>query len=296
MILFWLICAGLVAIALAFVLPPLLQRVPEEADAGGNKEANLEIYRDQLSELEADLRNGIISPEQYEQDRDEIERRVLDDVSKSGEVSAKGSKQAAGRGPVYVIALGIPVLAVALYLLVGNSAAWSGAATTTPQTPLASGAQSNAPMTQQGIEANVAALAKRLEEKPDDAQGWVMLARSYTSLEKYNEASNAYAKAAALKPNNADLLADYAFAMGMANGRKLQGEPFELIKKALRIDPQNAKALELAGSAEFQAKNYKQAIDYWQKVLDRTPADSELARTLSQNINEAKSLAGVSPK
>ena len=296
MILFWLICAGLVAIALAFVLPPLLQRVPEEADAGGNKEANLEIYRDQLSELEADLRNSIISPEQYEQDRDEIERRLLDDVSKGGEVSAKGSKQAAGRGPVYVIALGIPVLAVALYLLVGNSAAWSGAATTTPQTPLASGAQSNAPMTQQGIEANVAALAKRLEEKPDDAQGWVMLARSYTSLEKYNEASNAYAKAAALKPNNADLLADYAFAIGMANGRKLQGEPFELIKKALRIDPQNAKALELAGSAEFQAKNYKQAIDYWQKVLDRTPADSELARTLSQNINEAKSLAGVSPK
>ena len=296
MILFWLICAGLVAIALAFVLPPLLQRVPEEADAGGNKEANLEIYRDQLSELEADLRNSIISPEQYEQDRDEIERRLLDDVSKGGEVSAKGSKQAAGRGPVYVIALGIPVLAVALYLLVGNSAAWSGAATTTPQTPFASGAQSNAPMTQQGIEANVAALAKRLEEKPDDAQGWVMLARSYTSLEKYNEASNAYAKAAALKPNNADLLADYAFAMGMANGRQLQGEPFELIKKALRIDPQNAKALELAGSAEFQARNYQQAIAYWQKVLDRTPADSELARTLSQNINEAKALAAVNPK
>lgn len=296
MILFWLICAGLVAIALAFVLPPLLQRAPEEAGADGKKEANLEIYRDQLSELEADLGNGIIGPEQYQQDRDEIERRLLDDVSKEDKVSAKGSKRAVSRGPVYVIALGIPVMAVALYLLVGNSAAWSGAATTAPQTPFASSSQSNAPMTQQGIEANVAALAKRLEQNPGDAQGWVMLARSYTSLEKYNEASKAFAKAAALKTDDADLLADYAFAMGMANGRQLQGEPFELIKKALRIDSQNAKALELAGSAEFQAKNYKQAIDYWQKVLDRTPPDSELARTLSQNINEAKALAGVSPK
>lgn len=295
MILFWLICAGLVAIALAFVLPPLLQRAPEEAGAGGKKEANLEIYRDQLSELEADLRNGIISPEQYQQDRDEIERRLLDDVSREDEVSAKGSKEAVSRGPVYVIALGIPVVAVALYLLVGNSAAWSGAATT-PQAPFASGSQSNGPMTQQGIEANVAALAKRLEQKPDDAQGWVMLARSYTSLEKYTDASNAYAKAAALKTDDADLLGDFAFALAMANGRQLQGQPFELIKKALRIDPQNAKALELAGSAEFQAKNYKQAIDYWQKVLDRTSADSELARTLSQNINQAKALAGVSPK
>ena len=123
-----------------------------------------------------------------------------------------------------------------------------------------------------------------------------MLARSYTSLAKYNEASDAYAKAVALKTDDADLLADYAFAMGMANGRQLQGEPLELIKRALRIDPQNAKALELAGSAEFQARNYQQAIAYWQKVLDRTPADSELARTLSQNINEAKALAGANPK
>ena len=296
MILFWLICAGLVAIALAFVLPPLLQRPPEEVGAGGKKEANLEIYRDQLSELEADLRNGIIIPEQYQKDRDEIERRLLDDVSSDDEVSAKGSKEPVSRGPVYVIALGIPVVAVALYLLVGNSAAWSGAVTTTPQAPFASGPQSTGPMTQQAIEANVAALAKRLEQKPDDAQGWVMLARSYTSLEKYTDASNAYARAAALKTDDADLLCDFAFALAMANGRQLQGQPFELIKKALRIDPQNAKALELAGSAEFQAKNYKQAIDYWQKVLDRTPADSELARTLSQNINEAKALAGVNPK
>jgi len=295
-ILFWLICAGLVAIALAFVLPPLLQRAPEEGGAGRKKEANLEIYRDQLSELEADLRNGIISPEQYQKDRDEIERRLLDDVSSDDEVSAKGSKEAVSRGPVYVIALGIPVVAVALYLLVGNSAVWSGAVTTTPQAPFASGPQSNGPMTQQAIEANVAALAKRLEQKPDDAQGWVMLARSYTSLEKYTDASNAYARAAALKTDDADLLCDFAFALAMANGRQLQGQPFELIKRALRIDPQNAKALELAGSAEFQAKNYKQAIDYWKKVLDRTPADSELARTLSQNINEAKALAGVNPK
>jgi cytochrome c-type biogenesis protein CcmH len=123
-----------------------------------------------------------------------------------------------------------------------------------------------------------------------------MLARSYMTLQKYTDATSAYSKAAALKTNDADLLADYAFAMTMANGRQLQGQPLELVKKALQIDPQNAKALDLAGNAEFQARNYKQAIDYWQKVLARTPADSELARTLSQNINEAKTLAGASAK
>ncbi len=296
MILFWLLCAGMVAIALAFVLPPLLERAPKNA-ADGKKEANLEIYRDQLSELEADLRNGIISPEQYQQDRDEIERRLLDDVSLADELTqTKTKSMASGRGPAYAVALGVPVIAVALYLLLGNSAVWSGAATTAPQAPFAGGPQGNGQMSQPAIEANVASLAKRLEQNPADVEGWIMLARSQIALQKYADASNAYAKATTLKTNDADLLADYAFAMAMANGRQLQGQPFEIVRKALQIDPQNVKALELAGSAEFEAKNYKRAIDYWQKVLAKTPVDSELARTVTQNINEAKTLAGTSAK
>ncbi len=296
MILFWLLCAGMVAIALAFVLPPLLERAPKNA-ADGKKEANLEIYRDQLSELEADLRNGIISPEQYQQDRDEIERRLLDDVSLADELTqTKTKSMASGRGPAYAVTLGVPVIAVALYLLLGNSAVWSGAATTAPQAPFAGRPQGNGQMSQPAIEANVASLAKRLEQNPADVEGWIMLARSQIALQKYADASNAYAKATTLKTNDADLLADYAFAMAMANGRQLQGQPFEIVRKALQIDPQNVKALELAGSAEFEAKNYKRAIDYWQKVLAKTPVDSELARTVTQNINEAKTLAGTSAK
>ena len=123
-----------------------------------------------------------------------------------------------------------------------------------------------------------------------------MLGRSYMTLNKYREATSAYAKASALKPDDPDLLADYAFAMAMANDRQLKGEPLELVKKALRIDPQNAKALDLAASGEFQAKNYQQAIDYWQQVLDRTPPGSELAARLSQSINEAKALNASSEK
>lgn len=296
MILFWLICAGLVAIALAFVLPPLLQGAGKDVTENGKQEANVDVYRDQLSELEADLRNGIISSEQYQQDRDEIERRLLDDVSTDKATEKKSKPAIAGRAPAYAVALGIPLIAVALYLLVGNSAALSGAATAPQQAPFASGTQGSGPMTQQAIEANVAALAKRLEQNPGDAEGWIMLGRSYISLEKYSEASKAYAKAAALKSDDADLLVDYAFAVAMSNGQQLQGQPLEIIKQALRLDPKNAKALELAGSAEFQAKNYKPAIEYWQKLLAMTAPDSELAKTLSQRIDEAKSLAGQSAK
>jgi cytochrome c-type biogenesis protein CcmH len=293
MILFWLICAGLVAIALAFVLPTLLQREPV-ADDTDKERANVAVYRDQLSELDADLANGLVSPEQYRQDRDEIERRLLDDVGASPDASDRKPKPAgAGRGAVYAVSFGIPVVAVVLYLIVGTSAALTGVP---PQASSASASRTDGQMSQQGIEANVAALAKRLEQNPGDADGWAMLGRSYVSLERYGEASNAYEKAAELKADDADILTEYAFALAMTNGRKLQGRPTELIKQALRIAPENPKVLQLAGTAEFEAKNYKQAIVYWQKLLEMTSGNPELAQSISKRIDQAKSLAGTTAK
>ena len=285
MILFWLICAVLVAVALAFILPTLLQRSAPDESSAENKEANVDVYRDQLSELEAERAQGLISPEQYQLDRDEIERRVLEDVTAIGDESKKPKSLVAGRAPVYAIAFGVPAVAVVLYLLLGNSAALSGQTTSIADRP------AGGPMTQAGIEANVAALAKRLEQNPNDAKGWSMLAQSYLNLEKYNEASNAYARATSLKPDDPDLLIEYAFVLAMTNDRQLSGQPRELINKALQIDPENAKALELAGSAEFQAKNYDDAIRYWQKLLAKSPPNSELTQSVNERINEAKSLA-----
>jgi cytochrome c-type biogenesis protein CcmH len=118
-----------------------------------------------------------------------------------------------------------------------------------------------------------------------------MLARSYNSMEKWGEATGAYAKATELSPNDADLWAEYAFASAMASGKKLEGKPLELVNHALKVDPQNAKALQLAGSAAFEAKDYKKAIDYWQRVLNQVPAGSEVAQAITQRIDEAKKLA-----
>ena len=285
MILFWLICAGLIAIALAFVLPTLLQRGSSNDSQVEEKEAaNVEVYRDQLTELDADLAKGVITAAQYQLDRDEIERRLLDDVATPAADSKVISQNATpAKAPVYAVAFGIPVVAVVLYLMLGHSAAITGATESARTQP--------AGMTQAGIEANVAALAKRLEQNPDDAQGWSMLARSYLNFEKYSEASAAYAKATSLNTGDADLLIEYAFVLAMTNDRQLAGQPRELINRALQIAPENAKALELAGSAEFQAKNYNEAIRYWQRVLEKSPEGSELARTVQQRIEQAKSLA-----
>jgi len=286
-ILFWAICGLLIVIALAFVLPPLLQRSSEAQTTANDerKEANIAVYRDQLAELAVDLEHGIVSKEQYEQDRDELERRLLEDAStttgKSHRISPKQPQTA------YVLAVLLPLVAVLFYLKVGDLKAISNP---TAQPAMNGAAVGTNDFTQQRIEANVAALAKKLESNPNDADGWTTLGRSYTTLEKFDEATKAYAKANELKPNNADLLTDYAFAMAMAKGRQLDGEPLELINKALKIDPDNAKALQLAGSAAFQVKDYQKAIDYWQRVLSKVPPGSDLAQSVQGRISEAKSL------
>ena len=291
MILFWVICALLIVVALAFVLPPALQRSQETNVKAEDerRQANIAVYRDQLSELEADLRNGIVGEDQYAQDRDEIERRLLEDTAT---VNSKKTGPAAmnARNTAYLLGFAIPSIAIIFYLQIGNpNLIENPAAVSSPPA-----ANASAPMerSQEQIEANVAKLAKRLESNPNDAEGWMMLARSYSSMEKFSEAAGAYAKATELTPKNADLWAEYAFATAMANGRSLEGKPTELINHALQVDPENAKALQLAGSAAFEAKDYKKAIDYWQRVLKKVPPESEVGKAITERINEAKTLAG----
>lgn len=288
MILFWFICAVLIIIALAFILPPLLQRTDKEQaqSAMERREANIAIYRDQLAELETDLQNGIASQDQYQQDRDEIERRLLEDIQ-SAEDHVKPAAPANKRAVVYTLAFGIPLVALIFYFRVGELKAITG-----PQTLPATTNQSPGAMrSQQQIDANMAALVERLKTNPSDAQGWVMLARSYNSMERYGEAAGAYARATELKPNDADLLAEYAFVSAMASGRQLEGQPMELVNRALKIDPENLGALQLAGSAAFQRKDYNVAADYFSRVLKKLPPESDLAREFQRRLEEAKSLA-----
>jgi cytochrome c-type biogenesis protein CcmH len=295
MILFWLICAVMLIVALMFVLPPALRAQASKPEAdNARREVNIAIYRDQLAELEADLRNGIVSQEQYAQDRDDIERRLLEDTAANKSDKKPAPLAADTRKHAYLLGVGLALVAVIFYLKVGNPDSITNAASATAANSPTAGATGAAPpeRTQAQIEANVAALAKRLQSHPSDAQGWTMLARSYSSMEKYAEAAGAYAKVTELTPKDPNLWAEYAFVTAMASDRKLEGKPTELIEQALKIDPNNAKALQLAGSAAFEAKNYQKAIDYWQRVLKQVPPRSEVAQTIEERINEAKSQLG----
>ena len=129
------------------------------------------------------------------------------------------------------------------------------------------------------------------------AEGWVMLGRSYTALSRYRDAAAAFKKATELVPGNADLLADYADVLAMAQGRRLAGEPAKVIQQALDADPRNVKALALAGSVAFEAKDYANARGYWERLVAVVPPDSEIARSVRGSIAEATQLerGGAAP-
>lgn len=288
MIVFWLICTAMLIVALVYVLPPALRAdASQSKDENARHNANIAIYRDQLAELEADLRNGIVSQEQYAQDRDDIERRLLEDTTTEKPTKKPVALATGARKHAYMVGIGLALVAVIFYLRIGSPDSITNAAATTPNAPAAtSGAP--AERSQAQIEANVAELAKRLQSNPSDAQGWIMLARSYIAMERFGEATGAYAKATELTPNDADLWAEYARASALAGGGKFDGKTMELIDRALKVDPNNLRALGLAGSAEYESKNYQKAIDHWQRLLKQMPQNPEATQVITARINEAK--------
>lgn len=295
---FWIFAALLVAIALVYLLPPLLQRADERA-AEESERANVSVYRDQFDELERDLRDGVLDREQYEQGRAELQHRLLKDVAPDSPAARAEDAAPARAGRVTATAVGaaIPLLAVILYSQIGTPKALAPGQPSAPSEmaevgPAAAGeeapaGQPGAP-TQEEIEGRVARLAERLRENPDDAQGWAMLARSYQNFKRYKEASEAYARAAELTGDDAGLWADYAETLALANDSNLQGRPAELIDRALELDPEHEKALWLAGNAAFQAGDFRRAVSHWERLLRLLPEGSEAAQSVSASIEDAR--------
>lgn len=276
---FWIIAGLMIAVALLFIVPPLLARARRLGSAM-RSELNLSIYRDQLRELEADLAAGTLSTEQYRSARNELEGRVLDD----SEAAVKATPPPSS-GRIWAIAavIAVPIFTISLYSILGKP--WE----------MNSHLEANQPqeVTQEQINAMVEGLAKKLKDNPNDAEGWAMLGRSYVNLRRYADASTAYARLTALVPNDAQLLADYADVLAMKNSRSMKGEPEKLVVQALTIDPDNVKALALAGTAAFQRKSYNSAIEKWQKLLTLVPVDSQIAGQISANISQTQGLIGL---
>jgi cytochrome c-type biogenesis protein CcmH len=235
MIVFWVVGALAVVLVLALLFRPFLLK-PSSSQVS-RRQMNAAIYRDQVVRLDRDRAENMLGEADYEQAKAELQRRVIDDTSEADNTSTLQ----APKKTMLAIGLAVPLAAIGLYLVLGS-----------PATLEPNGPQHAA--TTQDMDRLVVGLAKKLESDPSNLQGWAMLARSYKMLGRNVEAEQAFERAGAFLDTDAQLLAIYADLAATNAKGNFEGKPLQLIQRALKVDPDNAMALWLAGTAEFLAR------------------------------------------
>lgn len=270
------------AVAVVLVLALLARPFFRKTAAGqsSQRQLNAAILRDQLAKLEQDLAEGTLGKEDHAQARAELQRRVLEDTREEDAVSTLR----APRRTMVAVGLLVPVVAVALYLAIGNPAS------------MTQGGAHQQMANAQDLERMVETLAAKLEKEPDNPKGWAMLARSYKVIGRTAEAEKAFERAGSFIDDDAQMLAAYADVVASNNGGTLVGKPAALIQKALKADPDNPMALWLSGTADLEARNYSQALRTWERLAAMLPPDSDDARMLQGAIDDVRAKSGLPAK
>ena len=293
MTILWLAAVALLVLALLFVVPPLVM-----AGAGRpltRAEVSRRLHADQLARIEKDFQAQALSAQDRAQAIDELQRQVLQEASQAAPRAGLATRPWMGWGVAGILSAGLPVAALLLYMQVGDPMA---AATQVLAAQRAGSHEGDG----NEVEGMVSRLAARLRTQPGDVEGWIVLARSYEYLQRFDDAALAYQKAMALAPGQPQLLADYADALASARDGDLGGPAQEAIEAALAIDPDHPKSLALAGMAAYKRGDLAQARQHWEKVLAVLPADSDAARKIAADLAQldstkpAPSAAGAMPK
>jgi len=280
--LFWVAAVVCVAIALAFVLPPLLRR-KEVAAKAARRDINIAVYRDQMKEMEADRANSLLSEEQYQISKTELEARLAEDALGKADLAMA---PVASRRLGFTLAGVLPLAAFGLYFVLGDPMSLTAIAEAKANPPIAQGVPG---------EHDILKMIQQVEEKtkaePDNVQAWVILGKTYAAVGHWPEALHAYEKAIKLQPEAPAIMSGYAEALAISKGRVLKGEPIELVMKALEKDPEDMKGLELAGIYNFQEQNFAKAAFYMKHLYKLLPPESPYAQDILEAQKEANRLA-----
>ena len=281
MVVFWILATLMTLVALAIVLVPMLR--PRTRLSGPSAHAaTLEVLRGQRQEIEADIAAGNLPAEAREEALAELVERAGQDLPAAEPAAGHPAPAQKPWIAAAATAVAIPALAFGLYAATGTPSA------SDPKTIQAASSMAS----DKELLGMVESLARKVRERPDDAQGWELLARSMAAMGRFPEAVEAYEHVAKLVPGNASILADWADALGMAQGRTLRGRPRELAEQALAIEPRHPKALALAGTAALDAGEFPAAMGYWQRLAETLPPDSTDAAQVRSIIEEVRQRAG----
>lgn len=279
MITFYIIAALLIVVAIGLIAPPLWRgRLVSAADSNAQ---NIAIARERLAELEDECQRGMLDEQSFAQAKIELEKTLAGDLG--GETPSPGLTSGGSRTTLAVVAVLVPVVTLALYLLLGAPQHLTVAGGAGEANPHGDSAEAMPSM-----EALLQRLTKRLEQNPEDADGWFMLGRTYMQFENYPEAVKAYERLNAIVGEHPVALLALADALAMNSHGTISGRPAELARKALQLEPNNITALWLVGMAAEEQEQYAEAVSHWQQIIPLLEPSDPSVPELQQRIAGAR--------
>ena len=285
----------LISIALIVLAYALLFGYKKQSTDSGNdrRQLNIEIARDQIRDLEKERDAGLITQQQFEQASEDVEKNLLTDVSDEVDATTAETPSYVQKTG-YIILFFIPAFSFAVYFYLGNPKALEPQVVVQQNTTTqdAHTGQGNA----QSVQVMVQKLRDKLDQQPDNAEGGLMLGKSYMAFKQFNDAVYALEKAYNLiGENNPDVMLRYADALAMANNGRLAGKPLELVERALSLQPDSIIGLWLAGMAYNEQGDYALAIKYWRRLEPKLANDPGSQAEVRSLIARAESNLGIEP-
>jgi cytochrome c-type biogenesis protein CcmH len=256
----WFVMALMTAAALFAVLWPLAWST--DAQSG----SDLAVYRDQLDEIERDRASGLIGEMEAQAARVEISRRLLAaaDTAKPATPSPGGSSLLNRRVAAVTAIVFLPIVGSALYLALGSPQL--------PGSPLQ--ARLSAADQSHSIANLISKVEAHLEQNPDDARGYEVLAPVYLRLGRFSDAVNARRKLLALNGDNAERQSDLGEALTAAAEGVVTNEAKAAFEHATQLDPADPKAKFFIGLAAEQHGDRAEAAAIWRDMVEKAPADA----------------------
>jgi cytochrome c-type biogenesis protein CcmH len=285
---FWIIVAALLALALALLVLPLL-RASRQRESGQRQQQNIDIAREKKRLLEAQLADGEIDQAGFDAAYLDLQTALALELER-GEAAGEA---ASGKWMSLVVLLAIPCASIALYFVYGDYRVIDN-----PQLAQAAPRQTASGAPQMSLDEMVAAIEKRLQANPDDAEGWFMLGRAQMAKRQFDDAVDAFRRCNELMADEPGVLFALADALAMQNDGLLAGEPEALIQRGLQIAPRFPNGLWLAGMAAEQRQDFEAAHRYWSlllPMLGESPESANEVRNLLAMLEEREpSLASAS--
>lgn len=280
--LFWAAAAAAIVLALAFVLPFLMRNSNAERSRAARRDINLAVYRDQMKDLNNELSSTQLTQEQFLASKLELETRAAEDALAEED---RAAVPVASRRLGFTLAAVLPVAAIAMYAWLGN-----------PGALIAQGGEQNNPaLAAQPTEADVLKMIQSIEARaqanPTDGEVWEALANANAMMGRWPESLQAFQKALELLPTKPAVMSGYAEALAMTSNMVLAGKPIEMVQQALKADPNDIKALELAGIYAFQNEEFAQAVVLLDRLQRLMSSDMPYAQEILKMRNEAQRLA-----